>query len=603
MSYAPEPYGVFANDLLLNLTGGVSRLRFRFVDSERPFLVGEHEAVRAESVAVHGLRDGAFALFARNRDYAVGDDAEIVWLESEPGVPAAGASWPDAGSTFYVSFDREPGRGRPDPALTDRNPGSVTRTLAESFALEFAVLAQQLDQVYRSGFLATAERDDLEQIAALVGVRRRGQTHARGELVLSRTTPAPADVTIPAGTLVSTSEPPPVTVETTQTVTLRRGTLSVTAPVQAQAEGPAGVAAAGALTVVHRPILGVEDVTNPTPMTFGGGAEDDVALRRRASRALETSGRSTVGAIRGALAGLEGIREQDVRVEEDHLAFPGVLKVTIAADLDAETAHAAALVLEDHRPAGIRVVHSLPAPTLPPPAVGGEEQGGGDGPVTPGSTDDVWYPLVAQVVVTPASTSLTDAQRARLAEDVVAVVHAGVDAVGVGEPLVYNRLVAAVMAVEGVLDVVIDVSPGAPPDAPAGRRNIRVPSGTRPRLDREALTVELRGALIALDVTAEVQRLGLAAGGDAAAELEKAGEDILQRLEDALLVTPDVISQQTLRDLLTATSTYAVQEVGYLAEFIEEGLRITEANVTIDVSPDQQAWIRSVQAVEAVASA
>lgn len=600
MSYAAEPYGVFANDLLLNLTGGVSRVRFRFVEEERPFRVGAHEAVRVDSVAVHGLADGDFRLFVRERDYVLGEDAEIVWQTTPDGTRAEDATWPDEGSQFYVSFDRTPGAHEP-PALTDRNPGSITRTLAESFALEFSVLSHQLEQVYRAGFLATATGRDLDAIASLVGVARRGQVHAAGEVVLARTTPAAADVTVPAGTVVASAEPPPVVVETTSTVTLRRGTLSVTAPVRAQAEGAAGVAPARTLTLLHRPILGIETVTNPSPLTFGAGAEGDEALRGRAARALETSGRSTVGAIRGALARLPGIREQDVRVEEDHLAHPGVVKVTIAAELTPDTAHAASLLLEDHRPAGIRILHTLPAPTLPPPAVGQEESGGGDGPGSGGTVDGVWLPIRAHVVVTPTSTNLTDEQRSTLAAAVGGAVRAGVDEVGVGEPLVYNRLVADVMALDDVLDVVIDVARlDAEPDV-VGRRNIRVPSGARPRLtEDDDLLVELRGALIALDVTAEVQLKGLAAGGDPPTELAAAGEDIQQRLEDALLTTPDVISPQVLEDLLVATATYEVLDVGYRAEFVDEGLRITEPDIAIDVGPDQQAWIRSVRAVQEV---
>ena len=41
--------------------------------------------------------------------------------------------------------------------LNDRNPGSVTRLLAESFAREFAVLSRQLESVYQAGFLTTAD--------------------------------------------------------------------------------------------------------------------------------------------------------------------------------------------------------------------------------------------------------------------------------------------------------------------------------------------------------------------------------------------------------------------------------------------------------------
>ena len=111
--------------------------------------------------------------------------------------------------------------------------------------------------------------------------------------------------------------------------------------------------------MIHRPILGIEAATNPQALTFGGDSETDDSLRRRASRALEASGRATPGAITGALVSVEGIREQDVRIEEDHLAFPGLVKVSVASDLTpAESARAAELI-ELSRPAGVRVVHNL----------------------------------------------------------------------------------------------------------------------------------------------------------------------------------------------------------------------------------------------------
>ena len=296
-----EPYAVFVEDVLANLTGGVSRIRFRFVPEELTFRLGAHERVLPESLRVTGLADGAFNQFVRERDYRYTDDAAIEWLSSEPAVPAAGAVWPDPGTDVWVGFDRQP--GGPAPILNDRNPGSVTRTLAESFAREYAVMSHQLDAIYQAAFVDTAGGRDLDQVAALVGVERRGATHARGEVLFRRNTPATADIAILAGTLVSTTPTAAVavTVETTDTVTLRRGTVSVAAPVQARQSGPAGVAAANTLTVIHRPIFGIDDSLNPEPMSFGGGAESDEALRARVKRAFETSGRSTVGALKGAL--------------------------------------------------------------------------------------------------------------------------------------------------------------------------------------------------------------------------------------------------------------------------------------------------------------
>ncbi len=481
MSFAAEPYGTFVEDLLANLTGGVSRLPFRYVEEELPFRL-EEPRVRVASVRAHGLVDQEFTEFVRGRDFRTTSEGHVEWAAPGQEFNPPGAVLPDPGTVVWVGFDKLPGDTR--PLLNDRNPGSVLRTLAESFAREFAVLSQQLDLVYDAAFVETATGRDLDQVAALVGVSRRGATHARGEVVLRRPTPAPADITVPAGTLVSTARPPQITVETTEAVTLRRGSFSVAAPVRAQQPGPDGVAAERTLTVIHRAIFGIEEVLNPAGLAFRGGAEPDDELRSRVSRALESSGRSTVGAIRGALASLEGIREQDVLVQEDHLTSPGLVRVKVAAAITEETAILASRLLEDHRPAGIRIEHNLPAPTTPIPTTSQDTGGGGDGPPdTPApALDDVFAPLLARVVVTPADVQLNETQKTRLAEVVEAALVGAIDEIGAGEPVVYNRLVSAVMAVHGVLDAVLEIGvPTTPEQKPLRRYNLRPEQGRRPQ--------------------------------------------------------------------------------------------------------------------------
>jgi len=593
VSFDAEPYGTFVEDLLANLTGGVSRVRFRFVDDELPFRLGEHERVRPASVRAHGIAGGTFTEFVVGRDFDAALDGTLTWRESRPGVPTAGAVWPDPGTDVWVGYERLPG-GAP-PLLNDRNPGSVLRTLAEAFAREFAVLSHQLDLVYDAAFVGTAAGRDLDHVAALVGLSRRGATHARGEVVFRRTTPAPADITVPAGTLVSTSQAPLVTVETTETTTLRRGVFSVAAPVRAQLPGPAGVAAAGTLTVVHRPIFGVEQTVNPQPLSFGGGAEPDPELRSRVRRALEMGGRSTAGAIKGALAGLEGIREQDVLVDEDHLASPGVVRVTVAAAVDDTTQILASRLLEEHRPAGIRVVHNLPAPTTPLPTVAEDTGGGGDGPTGGGAVDGVFSPVQATVTVTPADLQLTQDQRDRLAHDVEAALLAAVGEVGAGEPLIYNRLVAAAMGVNGVLDAVLEL---AFKGGPLKRFNLRPTDGTRPRLVDGDLTVRVRGDRVVLDVSVTVERRGLAASAEASAALAAVRQDVERRLVEAFLVTRPVLDKPTLLGALPATEDYEVEDLSYNVELVDEGLRVTRKDVSLNLDPGQVVWVRSVKVAE-----
>ncbi len=594
MSFAAEPYGTFVEDLLANLTGGVSRVRFTYVDDELPFRLAEHERVRPASVRIHGIAGGAFADFVRGRDFQLAADGTITWAGA-PGFNPPGSVLPDPGTEVWVGFDRLPG-GTP-PLLNDRNPGSVLRTLAESFAREFSVLSQQLDLVYEAGFVDTATGRDLDQVAALVGLERRGATHAVGEVVFRRSTPAPAEITIPAGTVVSTAAAPNVTVETTETVSLRRGTFSAAAPVRAQAPGPDGVAAEHRLTVIHRPIFGVEEALNPEPMSFGGGSESDAELRSRVRRALDAGGRSTIGAIRGALAGLDGIREQDVLIQEDHLTSPGIVTVTVAAEVPQATAILASRLLEDFRPAGVRIVHNLPAPTTPLPTLAEDTGGGGDGPIGEPvfTTPDAFVPVVAKLVLTPADLQLSEERRQRLSDDAKTALLTAIGEVGPGEPVVYNRLVAAVMAVEGLLDAVLDIA-FAP--APLRRFNLPPVANKRARLEPADLTVEVRGDRILIDVTATVERGVETIGLERGAAIAAITQDLERRLLEHFQVTREKLDPAEIKGSLPDTDAYSVESIGYRVELVDEGLRVSRPDVVLTLDPGQVIWVRSVSVAE-----
>ena len=144
-----EPFGVFVDDLVSNLTGGVTRERFKFLPELAPFQLEAGDQAVAD-VVVQGLAGNAYTRFRNGTDFSVDEAGTIVW-----GAPpdAASARTTAASSTPITSARRPP---RP-PRLTYRNPGSVLRTLAESFAREYAVMSRQLEQVYDASFLDTAE--------------------------------------------------------------------------------------------------------------------------------------------------------------------------------------------------------------------------------------------------------------------------------------------------------------------------------------------------------------------------------------------------------------------------------------------------------------
>ena len=595
MTYAAEPYAQFVDDLLTSLTGGQVREQFRFLPEEAPFRLAAPDPVLPTTVRVFGLVDSQYTRFRAGTDYAkLGADKTIDWLAA-----ASGAQLPDTGSVFFVNYEQQGG----NPQLTDRNPGSVTRLLAESFAREYAVLSRQLEAVYRSAFVDTASGRDLEQLAALVGIERRRRLSATGSALFSRASPAPADIFIPAGTKLSTGEPPPVGFETSEDRTLQRGNLSVEAPIAARLPGAAGVVAAGAVCVIDRPILGIDSVANPQATQFSSADESDELLRARCRRALETSGQATTGALLGALTTLPGLREKDIRIAEDYLAHPGVVKLSVAlpamsdAELQSATEQAIALI-EATRPLGVRVEHNIDAARplgLATPGGGAvASDPAGPVPANVGIADPVklLLPVNIDVVITPVTLSLSADQRNKLLQQAGAAVEAFVKEAGIGETLVYNRLVAQLMALESVLDVAVAMYP-EDKTALDGRKNL-IPDNPNGRPVLGRLDVAIGGSLILLDVAVNVALQGAAlAAPDPSAPRAAALADIAEKLKNfvATLGT-QTLTVALLKGQLTGSDTYSVTDLHYKVEYMEAGVRVHQQDVELPLSGLERLWVR-----------
>jgi hypothetical protein len=598
MSYAAEPYGQFVDNLLRGLTGGVTRTRFRMVDKDQPFRLAPPGPILPSTLIVFGQASGSYTRFVLGRDFTISPDNVLVWSARPDGTPAADAVWPDEGTDFFANYDHT-GPTLGVPRLSDRNPGSVVRLLSESFAVELAVLSKQLESVYRAGFLDTATGRDLDQLVNLVGLERRTRANATGTVVFSRTTPATADIFIPAGTRVSTADAPAAVFQTSADGLLRRGSLSVEVPIRAETPGPTGVVAANAIRVIHRPLFRLDaGVSNPVATALGSADETDEELRRRARRALETAGRATTGALIGALASLPGVRDKYVRIDEDRLIRPGVVSLRVAADIDDDTAARAVELIEANRPVGVRILHDLDRhATLGPlePALDLLDDDP-DAPATPLGGDGEYFPVVIAAQILPASAALSPQERA-------ALVAAGTDAVadfiadvGVGEPLIYNRLVAALMALPGVLDVRLEMYPqGAPPEA-RRKQNLEPTGPLRPTIDLThggGSVVEVGGELIALDLTISITPINAGLLVDAAINREEARRQIARQIGDGVSRLTQ-LDPGTLKGLALHSDTYTLDAVSYKAEFIQGGVRLILDNQPITVTSLERPWLRSL---------
>ncbi|MGA7966217.1 MAG: baseplate J/gp47 family protein, partial [Gammaproteobacteria bacterium] len=330
MNYVAEPYVALVDQLLTGLTGGEAREVHTFFPAVTGYsLSRSYTEVRVNTLKVTGQASQKFAVFVPGRDWKLSTEGKIVFLSDteDATLPAANAIWPDEGTDFFVSYYHSQSA---NALLTDRNVGSLNRTLAEAFSRELAILEKQLELVYRSGFVDTAEGLALEQVVALLGLQRKGGDYASGTVRFYRESVAPADIFIPSGTRVSTALNPPVSFVTTAHRTLRKGQLSVEAQIRAEQKGADSVVATAAISVINKAIHGVSGVTNDAPTLFSGEKESDSELRLRAKSVLQRAGRATVGAVINAVGTEAGLKENEIKLVEDFQAHPGVVKLFVA---------------------------------------------------------------------------------------------------------------------------------------------------------------------------------------------------------------------------------------------------------------------------------
>lgn len=158
-------------------------------------------------------------------------------------------------------------------------------------AAELYALTAQGEWIEKQCFPQTAQGTFLDQHAQLRGLSRRAAMQATGRLRFSVDRAGQSDLVIQAGTVCMTAGQ--ARFETTETVTLKAGTLSVEAEARAMTAGEAGNVAAGTILTMAVAPVGIRRCGNPEPFTGGMEEEDDESLRKRV---LETYRRLANGA-------------------------------------------------------------------------------------------------------------------------------------------------------------------------------------------------------------------------------------------------------------------------------------------------------------------
>lgn len=508
MTFVAQPYEQFVDDLLTALTGGLVREEHQFVGIEEPYSLGSPEAI-ASSIKVFGQSNDKFVFFEMKNDFNYDSDKEIITWEIKGKIP-------DDHSFFYVNYYTQEGRRK----LTDRNPGSVTTTLAEAFAREFAVLHKQMELIYRSAFVDLATGYSLDHVAALLDINRKDAKFASGEVIFKSSSPVQGDITIPAGTLVSTDQG--LNFETTDKRTLRKGQLTIACPIRAHIEGPAGLITKGAIKYISRPIFGIESVANEAPTFFATAKETDEELRRRIKGTLERAGKATVDAIKyGLIEDLPEITENNIQVEEQ-TATPGSVEVRLALGTipDADLADLVKRIEESifySRAAGVRVTHNLTMKTnsesaqqagakssaFSGKAISNEEKGKLPSVrLSQGNPENGAILSLRAEVRLRLSKNFSVKEREKIEDDVSILVEKFIKDLPMGTDLIYNKLLGLIAIPEEIADVSLCI--GMKSGSDLYKSNLAI-EGRKSEIDIHDISVGLMEEAVLIDVTAKLE--------------------------------------------------------------------------------------------------
>ena len=188
--------------------------------------------------------------------------------------------------------------------------------LFRSAAAEDAELWRHLEDLHYSRFISAAVGADLDLLGEDLAVPRRFR-YASGPVTLTLTDPLPDRAyLLPAGTVLVTADPAPLTFHTTAAVTLTAAAPAATVTAEAFDAGPPGDVPAGAITgidpVYQQLYLSIGAPTtvtaaNAEPLTGGTGREPDESYRAR----LLGWPRSmwTLESVRTAVLEVPGVRD------------------------------------------------------------------------------------------------------------------------------------------------------------------------------------------------------------------------------------------------------------------------------------------------------
>ncbi|MGH9982273.1 MAG: baseplate J/gp47 family protein [Nitrososphaeraceae archaeon] len=173
--YNKKRYIEIVDDILQHITRGQTSEKHLFSNSSRIYKLEslpENKLVVGE-IEVRGFLNGTPHTFSYDKDYKIRDSTSVEWNISENN--PRDISRPDEHSIFEVSYVFNNSSG-----LTDVNTGSVLRTIVEGISKEIESLYDEMESVYKDGFIETSSGSSLDHVVSILGIKRKSPTRAYG---------------------------------------------------------------------------------------------------------------------------------------------------------------------------------------------------------------------------------------------------------------------------------------------------------------------------------------------------------------------------------------------------------------------------------------
>lgn len=242
-------------------------------------------------------------------------------------------------NTMVTTFEEESGYSADD---------------ASDIGIRLKVLAGEIYNCYTNidwlkmqVFPQTAIEEQLDYHAQERGIERNEAGKSTGTLTFSRSSALSYDISIPKGTICSTSGVSAVNFVTTADATLLAGSTSVDVAAEAEVGGTDSNVCANTITVMVTPPSGITSVKNDAAFTGGTNAETDDELRDRILDSYKNIPNGTNCAFyidqslkydgvysANAIAKARGNGTVDVYVAGKGAAVSNTLLAQIASDMD-----------------------------------------------------------------------------------------------------------------------------------------------------------------------------------------------------------------------------------------------------------------------------